>query len=163
MCGDADRIPGWRASSRSARSAAPPVAHRMNSSVAASNESIRALTSSRSAFHDGNPCSRAITDCASCKARPARSSSPRGVFANAGSAAKRRSAAGSCASAAWSNDLACFFSCSRFGRSGRWLGVIHPPCSACGSQPGGTAAYVAVGLIGKKRGLGPSREPAGAV
>ena len=52
-----------------------------------------------------------------------------GFEANAGSVAKRASAAGSRSWAAWSSDLACFFSCSRFGRSGSWFVVdIHPPC-----------------------------------
>ena len=51
---------GWSASNRSARPAAPPVAQRMNSSTAASNDSVRDSTSSRSAFQDRNPCSRAI-------------------------------------------------------------------------------------------------------
>ena len=34
----------------------------------------------------------------------------------------------SCACAACSSDLACFFSCSRFGRSGSVARVIQPPC-----------------------------------
>ena len=72
---------------------APPVAQRTNSSTAASNDSVRASTSSRSAFQDANPCSRAITDCASCSARSSAPSSAAGMFANAGSAAKRSSAA----------------------------------------------------------------------
>ncbi len=61
------------------------------------------------------------------------------------------------------NDLACFFSCSRFGRSGSWRGVIHPPCWSlwfANRQHGGVHA---VGSIRTERGLGPSREPAGAV
>ena len=51
---------GWSARSRFARPDAPPVAQRRNSSTAASNDSVRASTSSRSAVQDGNPCSRAI-------------------------------------------------------------------------------------------------------
>ena len=63
---------GWSARSRFARPDAPPVAQRMNSSTAASNDSVRASTSSRSAVQDGNPCSRATTDCASWSARSRR-------------------------------------------------------------------------------------------
>ena len=56
MCSDAEAMRGCSASSRSARPVAPAVAQRMNSSTAASNDSVRASTSSRSAFQDGNPC-----------------------------------------------------------------------------------------------------------
>ena len=45
------------------------------------------------------------------------------------------------ARAACSNDLACFLSCSRFGRSGSGDGicdVIGPPCLRLGSQSGST-------------------------
>ena len=60
VCSDAVAMRGCSASSRSARPAAPPVAQRTNSSFAASNVNVRASTSSRSAFHDAKPCSRAI-------------------------------------------------------------------------------------------------------
>ena len=69
MCSVADAMRGCSARSRSARPVAPPAAQRMNSSTAASNDSVRDSTSSRSAFQDANPCSRAIVDCASCSAR----------------------------------------------------------------------------------------------
>src|SRR5258708_21904221 len=100
----------------------------MNWSTAAPNSSVSASTRSRSAFHEGKPSSRAITDCASWSASDAATNSSLEWRQKPGRARKRASAAESLALAERSRSFACCLSCSRFGRSGNCGVVIHPPC-----------------------------------
>ena len=163
MCSVADARRGWSARSRSARPVAPPVAQRMNSSRAASNDSVRDSTSSRSAFQDANPCSRATADWASCSARSEASISSTGMPVSDGRTANRRSAAGSRALAASSRDFACFFSCSRFGRAGNSRDGIQPPCFSPVVRRQAARRCNGRWSSSYDGGLGPSREPAGAL
>ena len=154
---------GWSASSRFARPDAPPVAQRRNSSTAAANDSVRASTSSRSAVHDGNPCSRAITDCASWSAGLAcadlfdRLARKRG---QSGEAAERVRLAGLHRMEQGLGLLLQLFEIGAVGQLAR-----HRTTSMLGlwfaiRQHGG------VGAVGQRTydgGLGPSREPAGAL
>lgn len=64
----APATPSCRFRSRRARSLAPPVAQRTNSSTAAENDSECSSTCSRNSFQDLKPYSRAMTNCASCNA-----------------------------------------------------------------------------------------------
>src|SRR5262249_34965278 len=146
---------GCRVSSLRARPWAAPVAQRTNSSTAAENESDRSSTCSRSSFHDLKPYSRAMTNCASCRAnvlgeRPTRT------------AWSRLSAAGSWLLAACNKDFACFLSCSRLAGSGNCCDVIKT--SVLEPEVRNQAARdLDVHWIWVGSGLSPSREPAGAL
>ena len=94
-----------------------------------SNVNVRASTSSRRAFQDGNPCSRAITDCASCSA-----SSLASIVRQACSTApgESRSARARTVSPACARRGAAIWPASSVvrdsGDSGNCLGGIQPPC-----------------------------------
>ena len=91
-----------------------------------------------------------------------RAISSSGLPASAGRIAKRCSASGSRACAASSSDFACFFSCSRFGRAGSSRSAYDLHASAlwfADRRHGGFCRWSS----SDDGGLGPSREPAGAL
>ena len=135
----------------------------MNSSTAAANDSVRDSTSSRRAFQDANPYSRATADWASCSARSEAPTSSMDLPESEGRTANRRSAFGSRALTASSRAFACFFSCSRFGRAGSSRDGIQPPCFSPVVRRQAARRCSGRWSSSYDGGLGPSREPAGAL
>ncbi len=162
VCSDAVAIvDGGREVARRVR-CAPPVAQRMNSSTAASNDSVRARllravrSTTRSRARARLPTAR--------RAAPDRlRRSRRGTYSRAKAERRIAGAPPGRAPGRVEQGLACFFRCSRFGRSGSSRDGIRPPCLCLVVRRQAARRCSGRWSSSDDSGLGPSREPAGAL